>query len=400
MTTGRRTALMVALMLSAAAVVAAVVVRTDGGDSSSVSTATSTVPDTSAATTTTTPPMVYAAGWNRLPDPPLDPRTFAVTAVVGDEVYVFGGSEYVCAPGDNCPLVGRVFRDGAAYDLVRGTWRALAEAPIDFPNASTAVIGDDIFVLAGFPDFGVAMRLLRYSTVDDLWSEVVNLPDALGIGLASHGGRLVVFPVAGMTEGVAEWAFDPSAATWTMLPEHGLADDDSRAFASGPSGLLLVATDERHEATVLRLADDGSEWVTLTTGEVRGARSSVVGDAVLFSPYAYDGSEGGTFDAATLTWSPLPPLPEEFGSTAEAAGLITLDGASLVRLEGPVWDARTGAWTTMTAVDGRDWPATAQLPQGLLVVGGQDWSTVPGTGGDTESPLLADAWLWLVPPPT
>ncbi|MDP2292386.1 MAG: hypothetical protein Q8M22_14440 [Actinomycetota bacterium] len=400
MRTGTRTALSVGLMVATAAVVAAVLVRRDLGESASEPT-TSSAPDSSVTSTTTTPPMIYASGWNRLPDAPLDPRTFAVTAVVGDEVYVFGGSEYVCRPGDNCPLVGRVFRDGAAYHVVRGTWRAMADAPIDVANASTAVIGDDIYLLSGFPEFGVEMRLLRYSTVADTWTEIGDLPDNLGLAMLAHRDRLVVFPVDGMIAGSDQWMLEPTSGTWSQLPDHGLPDDVSRWLYDTPSGLLLVATDEQHAATILRLADDESGWVTLTTGAVRGVRSSVVGDTLLFSPYAYDGSAGGVFDAGTLAWSALPTLPEGSGSTTTAIGLITGAGTHITGRDGPVWDARAGVWLPMALVDGRDWPAIAGGRHGLLVFGGQDWSTVVDTGGnDTESPLLADAWLWVPPPPT
>ena len=87
-----------------------------------------------------------AERWERLPDPPLSPRNGTVSVWTGDEVLVVGGDEWSCPPNASCatpefPPLG----DGAAYDPEAKTWRSIADAPVPFAWAETAVIDGTVY---------------------------------------------------------------------------------------------------------------------------------------------------------------------------------------------------------------------------------------------------------------
>jgi hypothetical protein len=360
------------------------------------STTTSTVAELESASSTTPAPVTtlplaeYDAGWTRLPDPPLSPRTGATTASVGSEIYVIGGSQHVCKAGDNCAPMGDTFRDGAAFDVDTGQWRTIADAPTAIPAGDTAVIGGDIYVLSFLNED--ERSLLRYSTTGDEWAEIMDLPPALGVALEPYGGHLIVYGVAGMGHG--DWRFDPTARTWTALPDDPHPMAQSRVLAETPAGLFLLSTGLDYVVTVSRF--NGVVWSTVSDGFRKGYLRGVVGATAYFSPYAYAGAEGGIVDLATMSWTDVLPVPEGYNATATAVGLIADGGVWLTGQSGPVWDARADAWTEVVAVDDREWAALALHGERFFVFGGQDWSTVADdVDYPTTEPLLGDAWLWV-----
>lgn len=84
---------------------------------------------------------VASAGWQRLPDSPLGPRSEVVGVWTGEEVLFVGGTTYACSPAADCGgPIGPYFADGAALDPDTGEWRTIAQAPIAFAFAVTAVV--------------------------------------------------------------------------------------------------------------------------------------------------------------------------------------------------------------------------------------------------------------------
>ena len=92
--------------------------------------------------------LAERGGWARLPDPPLSSRNEANIVGVGDEVIVFGGTDFLCGPGDDCDFGDSVaYIDGAAFDRSLNEWRPIADLPVPTILASTAVLGDQLFAL-------------------------------------------------------------------------------------------------------------------------------------------------------------------------------------------------------------------------------------------------------------
>ena len=61
--------------------------------------------------------LAERGGWVRLPEPPLSGRDGASIVGVGDDVIVFGGTDFLCPPGADCGVGDSVaFGDGAAFD--------------------------------------------------------------------------------------------------------------------------------------------------------------------------------------------------------------------------------------------------------------------------------------------
>ena len=87
-------------------------------------------------------------GWARLPDPPLSGRNEASIVGVGDDVIVFGGTDFLCPPNASCETGDSVaFADGAAFDRSSNEWRPIADLPVPTVRADTAVLGDQVFAL-------------------------------------------------------------------------------------------------------------------------------------------------------------------------------------------------------------------------------------------------------------
>jgi len=65
--------------------------------------------------------------WTKVPDAPIAGRRRGLAKAVGSHVVVWGGWVGQGGPDDTC------CRDGAVYDLDKGTWRRIADLPIGIP---------------------------------------------------------------------------------------------------------------------------------------------------------------------------------------------------------------------------------------------------------------------------
>lgn len=399
-----------AIVAAAASVVGLVLVARspESQPGSPTTVAMSSTTSTTRAPTTSVAPVVYAPGWNRLPDPPLAPRSYSISVTIGDEVYVIGGTEYVCRPGDNCALNGRTFADGAAFNLSLGTWRTLAEAPVELAYIDAAVVGSDIFVMEG--SFSMAeRRLFRYDTIGDEWHEI-EVPEGAGAGLEADADRLIVWILKGEfvdteSSGGARtnWLYSPATDQWTALPDHERWSYESRGFCRTEIGLLLVAVrpgpdDTTTDAdltglvTIDLLAPGTAQWETLTADSPRGWGSTLCLDSkVVVGVPGHGQSIGGVFDLTTRAWSDLPPPPPD-PNRPPFAGVV--DGAETAytgRVGGRLIDLASLEWSTLTTLDARTTAATATVGDRLFVMGGQDWEVFDDGGPH------GDAWLWVPP---
>ncbi len=275
-TSSRRRAFVV---LSAAAAVIAVVISVVfvvRGRSTHQIRSNDTAPTTNEATTTTTPELPtidLQPGWNRLPVGPLSPRTFATAVTVGDQVVVLGGGEDVCDAGSNCVPNGRNFADGAAFDVVSGEWRKIADAPVELGGVWAAIVGPDVYVIpqpATQPP-----TLLRYRTDADAWDRIDGVPDDAGSTVVARGGDIVIHHPDVANTG-SDWRYEPDTQTWVELTDRIRLDErpaiaprlDNRSRAAmtsvGANEFMFGGQDWSTGAAVL--LNDAWLWVAPPAG--------------------------------------------------------------------------------------------------------------------------------------
>jgi N-acetylneuraminic acid mutarotase len=164
-----------------------------------------------------------------------------------DAIYVIGG--YV----DTTP-VAQVWR----YSVRAEEWAALAPMRIARGSPAAAVIGDKIYVAGGSKDeqgavTGALSSVEVYDIATGAWSSAPDMPTPRHHhGAAALDGRLVV--VGGrnaddLSLDVAE-QFDPASGRWTRLP----------SLPAGSGGVAVVAAGDRIVA--VGGGDDEELWLT------------------------------------------------------------------------------------------------------------------------------------------
>ena len=345
-----------------------------------------------------------APGWQQLPPSPLAPRQGAAGVWTGSEVLVVGGSEALCPPNASCPApVDPAFSDGAAFDPEAQAWRAIEPAPVPVMRATAAVAAGDAYFWMTSPE----PVLLRYRIDDDTWNRT-DLPAGVG---ASHrmtalGDRLLFYGGSDEAGEVADIVFDPAAGAVEELPPDPLSPSYDRTIAVSGDDLFLFAKDLVAEPSsaqpslvrTARYRPAAGTWEQLATSQsLDGSTAFAAGDGRFVFP-TLGGADGGAvnnwgrsypygaiYDAATDTWSDLPPAP----GSASAAGAVGADGALYVGTAGLVLDVEAGAWTEMAPIPGDTAAARNVITAGrrAFVFGGARWAR-------PEGELLGDAWLW------
>lgn len=207
-----------------------------------------------------------------IPAPPIEARPFPRVALADQRLMVFGGND------------GRA--DGAAYDLARGTWTVVPEAPtadvaptLRYWDGTTLIVGDSYRMsdrTVGNP------ALWRWQVGQDSWTAVPGSPLDVGDMTTSAGdGRLAVWtdpvvddPDSGLDrpEQATDAApgrtrlavYDVATGTWATiprqdlppLPEHGRAaiawvDDELVVVPMPAMNPFRDGPDDRGEAVAL-----------------------------------------------------------------------------------------------------------------------------------------------------
>lgn len=351
------------------------------------------------------------AGWQRLPDSPLGPRSEVVGAWAGEEVLFVGGSTYTCPPAADCGgPIGPYFADGAALDPNTGEWRTIAPTPVAFGQASTAVIGDDVYFLTVLREpFGNA--LLHYSISDDSWDMPPVPPIEIYSRLLAAGDQLIAY-------GDEAFAFDRATERWAALPAAPNSASISGTMVYSGGDLYLLSTGsglmpERPPlVTIARLELESMTWASLPDSEIRGNDPWFVNGDLLVNPVVDttagaiarwpDNPYGGIFDTASERWLPLPRQSGDPPDTLQAsrtAGVLGTDGALYLEpygwpIQGRILELSNGDWIEMTPLDAPDW-----LTQRHVVTAGRDAVVLGGARWTGRSPasrgeVLADVWIW------
>ena len=384
-------------------------------------------PSTDLVATTVSPvrTTTSSSSWRTIAASPLGPRAAPVSVWTGSEFIVWSG---IPATSDMCEdrgggmLCGEpaVF-DGAAYDPVTDTWRAIADGPVPAAGAPTQVIpqgvwtGSELVVWGGWGNPIAA----AYNPVTDTWRDLP--PGPLGAresqAIVAWRGRVAVLggrapmgsielnpdapPDLGAGWHLDAAVVDPATGQWTQLPD--LPAGDPRApglvVAAEFDGRLFVVS--RVDLHAFVLDADGTSWSSLGSPDVGSAGMdgqlvpvAVSGDQWLFAPRDPADPEfeppqvGAVLDLAGAAWSTTSPpsglAAEYLGAGAgdrvlAMAGRWAFDSAPPQAMS---WEPTTGTWTELAPppLAHRLDAAVAWTGDELLVWGGESTGGFGGPG--------------------
>jgi hypothetical protein len=269
------------------------------------------------------------------PEAPLSPRNHAATAWTGTELVIWGGA----ADHEFSSPSQIQFSDGAAYDPVSDTWRAMAPGPITRQTERPVAVatGSEIVVFSG-------RTTAAWLPSSNSWRE---LPDAPApVGQAVWTGEEIVVASTSITTSERDVvaALDLADGTWRSLSSPGAMDETVITW-TGKEVITLGRQRGLPLGSVEGRAFDPSTntWRDLPTGplQARGFGATWVDDRVVVVNYR---SEAATYDPTTDSWMAIPPLPTSFGEvwvTPIAIGEhVVIDAGGLVFI-----GDRSGAWT-------------------------------------------------------
>ena len=366
--------------------------------------------------------LAERGGWVRLPDPPLSGRNEASIVGVGDDVIVFGGTDFLCPPNASCESGDSVaFADGAAFDRSSNEWRPIADLPVPTLRAATAVLGDQVFALTR--GLGPVNReLIAYDVSDDAWAQI-DLPDDTApfrsFSIVAIDDAIVLYASTDESGTAPDWVFDPADQSWGELPDDPLGPAFDRSMVWNGVALFLFdkalvespgGADGPSYTRAARYQDGA--WTALPTADTIGPGPALVDRHRLIAPVlgCADGGDnnsygrcipfGAVFDTTANEWGELPNAPGKGRKDISAYGGVS--GTDLVAgsTHGPFFDATTDEWFDLPPLDPETDPnfsdvgnqrfvtrRAASVGDAIVVVGG-------GKFGPHGGALLAGAYMW------
>jgi hypothetical protein len=178
-------------------------------------------------------------GFRSVPPAPIEPldRTEVATGWTGKEYLIWGGRAKVSGRDQS-------LSDGAAFDPVANTWRALPPAPLSPRHDLAAAFVGGLWILWGGKDARSGLVLRDGAAFAPDKNQWTKLPDAPTDLAARHGPAVLSFAQSLATgegamsgDGVFLWGgtpdfgdalsdgawFSPASQTWSMLPPSTLA---------------------------------------------------------------------------------------------------------------------------------------------------------------------------------
>ena len=366
--------------------------------------------------------LAERGGWVRLPDPPLSGRNEVSIVGVGDDVVVFGGTDFLCPPGAGCEFGDSVaFADGAAFDRSSKEWRPIADLPVPTILADTAVLGDQVFALTRGPGPG-NRELIAYDVSDDAWLQIDPPDETAPVGSSSivaTDDSIVLYTSTDEHGAAPDWLLDPADQSWSELPDDPLGPAFDRSMVWNGAALFLFdkalveSPGGGYGPSYTRAAryEDGA-WTVLPTADTIGPGPALVDRHRLIAPVlgCADGGEtngygrcipyGAVFDTTANEWGDLPNAPGKGRKGVSSYGGVS--GTDLVAgsTRGQFFDATTDHWFYLPPLDPETDPSStdienqtfvtrraASVGDAIVVVGGDKF-------GPDGSALLADAYIW------
>ena len=382
-----------------AVVLAAVVLLTRGTDTKRP------VPSTTSPTPSTAPPVtavettLLAEGeWLPTALSPLSPRNEAQGVWTGSEVVVFGGTTQPQCPVCDYAGYGDTLRDGAIYNPVDDTWRAMAALPeaASYVGQSVELDGDVYFHSLFEPDVLApeqTYRLWRYSVTNDAWAEVplpAPLPKAWSLGTRAHA--LLLYSATDELGAAPDWSLDPTNGEWTALPDDGFDTSFDRQLLEVGGSLMLFNRSVNFANSVVALVptrmarfDDTTQQWTVLPENVDVQSLWFVDGSWAVSP------QFGVYDARFDMWRPGPTDAPD-----DVIGAIGPSVSYFGAVRGSLLDMRDNSWLRIpTLPDGLDDESGA-----TVVSAGRDAFTFGGTTGiQANDPVHNRSFIWHAPAP-
>ncbi len=357
-------------------------------------------------------PQASASGWTRAADFPWEPRTSPVVVWTDAELIVVGGDAGPpCPPAASCASWGHPSRQGASFDPARGTWRKIADAPVDIPASPSlppspvAYAGGSVFVVIAGADSPV---LLSYDVAADAWRQW-DAPERLPATLVGDGDRVLFFSGSDEQGELPDMVLDVPSGEWSALPPDPIGPAFDRVLTPTPEGIVLTAKEllddpgaDEPAVVLAALFDEGrGAWTLLPdTRQIGGWQWIWSGERLVDpQPGGADGGEVGNWGAqypygGVLTvpdgvWSPLPDppdaVPDAWVTAAAGGGRFAVGG-------GHVYDDEQRTWARLDPPPGAPQEAGPAIwaDERLVVVGGTDWSGQEGT-------LHPSTWVYAPP---
>jgi hypothetical protein len=122
--------------------------------------------------------------------------------------------------------------DGAAFNVAKGTWHRIADAPLGIQDyAGHAMVGDVLYIQT-------RSDLLAYDVSDDQWKRI----ESPGGGALSADGSRLVFASDSDENGThPDRVYDTTTGRWSKLPDDPIGPAFDRVITSTPAGLVLTA---------------------------------------------------------------------------------------------------------------------------------------------------------------
>lgn len=276
-------------------------------------------------------------------------------------------------------------------------WREGAPMTTARANAGGALVGDDLYVIGGSSTSGPRSLTEIYDTQGNIWRAAAALPVGLEqFGIATDGDEIYVaggYETTGAEgthdrESSALWIFDVKSGAWTSGPDMpgsrvglSLASVDGKIYAIGGRGpnaaRIFVYDPGKKSWSISRISNPSPR---------ADSAAVVVGDAV----YVIGGSSGNgasarvdILDLARGDWrnGPAMPSPREGHVAALLDGQIHVSGGQSISppksySDHFVLDLKTGKWSRAAPLPMARHGSIAAGARGkFFVVGG-----APGAG--------------------
>jgi N-acetylneuraminic acid mutarotase len=159
-------------------------------------------------------------------------RGSPAAAVIGDKIYVAGGSK------DDQGAVTGALSSVEVYDIATGAWSSAPDMPTPRHHHGAASLGGRLFVVGGRNDDDLSLDVVeQFDPANGRWTRLPSLPaGAGGVAVVAAGDRIVA--VGGGDDDElwltpAAWAYDPASATWTRIADLRVARHGHAAAAVG-----------------------------------------------------------------------------------------------------------------------------------------------------------------------
>jgi N-acetylneuraminic acid mutarotase len=166
--------------------------------------------------------------WTKMADYPDNDtvRVKAIAQVVNGKVYVGLGFDLRKQNGEN--NVKGNLRGLRSYDPITNSWSApLAYFPSDASNACISFVrGNDIYVGSGFNGLGYSSEFWKYSTTENKWTRLNDLPfRQRSCPVVSADSSHIFFGTGYTCANLSDWwEYEPSTDSWTKkesIPDNG-----------------------------------------------------------------------------------------------------------------------------------------------------------------------------------